>query len=71
MKEHHAGGTTARRGREEEAQQVTEWRLAQFQALGFTGSEAAGLANSRVDLGQARELIASGCSTETAYRILS
>jgi hypothetical protein len=50
---------------------VTEWRLAQFQALGFTGSEAAGLANSRVDLGQARELIASGCSTETAYRILS
>ncbi len=47
------------------------WRLDQFSALGFDSDHAALMADdARVDLAQARRLIALGCPLETAARIL-
>jgi hypothetical protein len=47
------------------------WRLDQFSALGFDSDRAALMADdARVDLAQARRLIALGCPLETAARIL-
>jgi len=47
------------------------WRLDQFVALGFGVERAMLLADdSRVDLAQARKLVALGCPVETASRIL-
>jgi hypothetical protein len=46
------------------------WRQQQFRQLGLGEREAAELAASEADLGQARFLLASGCPTELALRIL-
>ena len=47
------------------------WRLDQFIDLGFDLVRAALMADdSRVDLAQARKLVALGCPLETASRIL-
>jgi hypothetical protein len=47
------------------------WRLDQFQALGFDAARAWLMADdARVDLAQARKLVALGCPLETASRIL-
>jgi hypothetical protein len=49
---------------------VRHWRLEQFIRLGFDDLRAALLAESAVDLAQARRLVALGCPPETASRIL-
>jgi hypothetical protein len=49
---------------------VRHWRLGQFISLGFDSLRAAVMAESAVDLAQARRLIAMGCPPETASRIL-
>jgi hypothetical protein len=47
------------------------WRLDQFLALGFDVVRASFMADdARVDLAQARKLVALGCPLETASRIL-
>lgn len=47
------------------------WRLDQFIALGFDDVRASLMADdARVDLAQARKLVALGCPLETASRIL-
>jgi hypothetical protein len=47
------------------------WRLDQFIALGFDAVRASLMADdARVDLTQARKLVALGCPLETASRIL-
>jgi hypothetical protein len=53
-----------------EVQRVRRWRREQFHELGFTLSEAYLLADTLVDLGDARRLIAAGCPRTTAARIL-
>jgi hypothetical protein len=53
-----------------EPQRVRRWRREQFHELGFTLSEAYLLADTLVDLGDARRLIAAGCPRTTAARIL-
>lgn len=49
---------------------VRRWRLDQFISLGFDSLRAAVMAESTVDLAQARKLVALGCPRETASRIL-
>jgi len=46
------------------------WRIDQFKALGFSEAEASDLAESDADLGQARHLLATGCSSRLALEIL-
>jgi hypothetical protein len=47
------------------------WRLDQFLALGFDVVRSSLMADdTRVDLAQARKLVALGCPLETASRIL-
>ena len=47
------------------------WRLDQFIALGFDAERASQMADdARVDLAQARKVVALGCPLETASRIL-
>ena len=47
------------------------WRFDQFLTLGFDDVRASLMADdARVDLAQARKLIALGCPLETALRIL-
>jgi hypothetical protein len=46
------------------------WRIDQFEQLGFSESEAAELAESDADLGQARHLLVTGCSSTLALQIL-
>jgi hypothetical protein len=46
------------------------WRIDQFERLGFSETEASGLAESDADLGQARHLLAAGCSWTLALQIL-
>jgi hypothetical protein len=47
------------------------WRLDQFLALGFDAVRASLMAeDARVDLAQARKLVALGCPLDTALRIL-
>jgi hypothetical protein len=47
------------------------WRLDQFLALGFDALRASLMADdARIDLAQARKLVALGCPLETASRIL-
>jgi hypothetical protein len=54
-----------------ELQQTRVWRLDQFVSLGFDLARAAIMADdTRVDLAQARTLVALGCPLETASRIL-
>lgn len=54
----------------DEKGQVYLWRHDQFKELGFSRMEAAELAVSGADLGQARHLQAIGCSPELALQIL-
>lgn len=55
----------------DEERRTRVWRLDQFVGLGFDLARAAVMADdSRIDLGQARRLVASGCPLETASRIL-
>lgn len=49
---------------------VRRWRRAQFLALGFTPREAEVLMKAPVDLGLARNLVASGCPLEMVRRIV-
>ena len=49
---------------------VCRWRLDQFISLGFDSPRATAMAESTVDLAQARRLVALGCPRETASRIL-
>ena len=53
-----------------EEQQILLWRLEQFRGLGFEYEAAVALAEAPADIGQARRLIAAGCSVEVASRIL-
>ena len=46
------------------------WRIDQFERLGFNEAEASDLADSDADLGQARHLLATGCSSTLALQIL-
>jgi len=50
--------------------EVFFWRQDQFRELGFSAHDAAELALSDAELGQARYLRASGCALELALRIL-
>ena len=50
--------------------EVVLWRKEQFRELGFTRPQAAELALSEADLGQARYLSRTGCAPELALRIL-
>jgi hypothetical protein len=55
----------------EEEHRTRVWRLRQLMALGFDLVRASLIADDcRIDLGQARRLIALGCPLETASRIL-
>jgi hypothetical protein len=50
---------------------ILDWRFDQLTGLGFDATEAALMAEDVcVDLSQARRLVAMGCPTETASRIL-
>jgi hypothetical protein len=54
-----------------EAQRTRVWRHDQFVGLGFDLARGAIMADdARVDLAQARRLVALGCPLETASRIL-
>jgi hypothetical protein len=50
--------------------EVFHWRLEQFRQLGLSDLQAAELAASGADLGQARYLLGSGCSPQLALQIL-
>ena len=53
-----------------EALRVRRWRRDQFFELGFPLADARKLAQAPVDLGAARTIIAKGCPTPLALRIL-
>jgi hypothetical protein len=53
-----------------EALRVRRWRRDQFYELGFPLADARKLAQSQVDLGDARRIIAKGCAPALALRIL-
>ena len=54
----------------EEERQILLWRLEQFRELGFGYEASIALAEATADVGQARRLIAAGCSLDVASRIL-
>jgi hypothetical protein len=55
----------------EQLRRMRGWRLDKFTGLGFDCARAGLMADDvRVDLAQARRLIALGCPLETAARIL-
>ena len=55
----------------EQLRRTRVWRRDQLSGLGFDSDRAALMADdARVDLAQARRLIALGCPLETAARIL-
>ena len=54
----------------EEEQCVSRWRFEQFHQLGFDQQDAWLLSESHVDLNQARSLIAAGCPSTLALKIL-
>jgi hypothetical protein len=57
--------------RPEQLRSTRVWRLEQLSGLGFDSASASLMADdARVDLAQARRLIALGCPLETAARIL-
>jgi hypothetical protein len=53
-----------------EALRVRRWRRDQFYVLGFPLADARKLAQSQVDLGDARSLMDKGCRPALALRIL-
>jgi hypothetical protein len=50
--------------------EVFRWRVEQFRHLGLSKADAAELAASDADLGQARYVLGSGCPPQLALRIL-
>jgi hypothetical protein len=46
------------------------WRIDQFERLGFNEAEASDLADSDAEIGLARHLLATGCSSTLALQIL-
>lgn len=54
----------------DEDHQVRRWRLEQFLSLGFDLVSSAMMAESQIDLAQARRLVGLGCPLETASQIL-
>jgi hypothetical protein len=52
-----------------EEHQVRRWRLEQFLRLGFDTTNAAVMAEAKIDLALARQLVGAGCPLETASRI--
>ncbi len=54
----------------EEERRVLLWRMLQFNSLGFDYATSVVMADSPIDLGQARRLASAGCPPETASRIL-
>ncbi len=63
-------GSDDEQRREELDAAVRTWRFEQFVRLGFSPEVSTSLADARVDLSQVRRLIESGCSPDTASRIL-
>jgi hypothetical protein len=57
--------------RDDALQRLLLWRVLQFQELGFDLRTAIELADSAADLGQARRLVATGCSRELTHAIVS
>ena len=56
---------------ETEAERVQRWRAAELERAGYTPEQAAELAGRNdVDLHRAVELVASGCPSDLAVRIL-
>jgi hypothetical protein len=56
---------------ETEAERVQRWRAAELERAGYTPEQAAELAGRNdVDLHRAVELVASGCPSDLALRIL-
>jgi hypothetical protein len=53
-----------------EALRVRRWRRDQFYELGFPLADARKLAQSQVDLGDARLIMSKGCRPALALRIL-
>ena len=53
-----------------EALRVRRWRRDQFYDLGFPLADARKLAQSQVDLGDARRIMSKGCRPALALRIL-
>jgi hypothetical protein len=53
-----------------EALRVRRWRRDQFYELGFPLADARKLAQSPVDLGDARRIMRKGCAPALALRIL-
>jgi hypothetical protein len=53
-----------------EALRVRRWRRDQFYELGFPLADARKLAQSQVDLGDARRIMGKGCAPALALRIL-
>lgn len=53
-----------------EAFRVRRWRRDQFYELGFPLADARKLAQSQVDLGDARRIMSKGCRPALALRIL-
>lgn len=55
----------------DERDAVLNWRIQQFEALGFDGIQAKLLATKpEADLARARRLIGAGCPADLALRIL-
>ena len=53
-----------------EGRQIRNWRLEQFERLGFAREDVLALTASQADLNDARQLISQGCPAKTAARIL-
>jgi hypothetical protein len=54
----------------DEGAEVLRWRQEQFRQLGLSRPEAAELAASEADLGQARYLLGCGCPPQLVLEIL-
>ena len=50
--------------------EVRRWRRQQLLGMGFSPADSRVLADSPAELGAVRDLLARGCSHETARRIL-
>ena len=67
----HRFAVTVELDQADEVDWTQVWRLDQFLALGFDAVRASLMAEDpRVDLAQARKLVALGCPLDTALRIL-
>lgn len=55
---------------QDEVRRIYEWRIEQFEAIGWDDTAAEALASSDADLGEARALVAAGCTLPVAFQIL-